>query len=86
MSSSSTDLPQDPGARLLKGLVLELLRRLEDPAIASEMSASEMELIRKLCSDNTVTLASIRKGDFGKLAQSVEEEYPFPEGPLRIVK
>lgn len=82
MSSSSTnsDPGAEAGARLLRGLVNELLRRLDDPEVAREMTASEMELIRKLCSDNTVTLASIRKGDFGKLAQKVEEEFPFPDG------
>jgi hypothetical protein len=81
MSSSTIDPGGDAGARLLRGLVNELLRRLDDPETAKEMSASEMELIRKLCSDNTVTLASIRKGDFGATAQKVaEEEFPFPEG------
>lgn len=79
--STHTDPGLDPGARLLRGLVNELLRRLDDPEVAAAMSASEMELIRKLCSDNTVTLASIRKGDFGATAQKVaDEEFPFPEG------
>lgn len=82
MSSTADNDPlgNDPGARLLRGMVKELLRRLEDPEIAAAMAASEMELIRKLCSDNTVTLASIRRGDFGEVARVAAEEYPFPEG------
>jgi hypothetical protein len=73
-------MTDDYGKRLLKGLVDQLLHRLETPAIAAEMSASEMELIRKLCSDNSVSLASIKAGDFGETAQRVAEEFPFPEG------
>jgi hypothetical protein len=38
------------------------------------------ELIRKLCSDSSVTLASIKAGDFGDVAKRVAEEFPFPEG------
>lgn len=79
MSSSSDDT--DLGPRLLRGLVTELLRRLETPETAAAMSASEGELIRKLCTDNSVTLSSIRRGDFGETAQRVAEEFPFPDGP-----
>jgi hypothetical protein len=82
MSQESEQPPQeeDLGKALLRGLALELLRRLKDPKLAAEVSAAEGELIRKLCSDSSVTLASIKAGDFGKVAQRVAEEYPFPEG------
>jgi hypothetical protein len=70
----------DFGKQLLKGLVKELLRRLKDPEEAKALSAAEGELIRKLCSDGSVTLSSIKAGDFGQVAQRVAEEYPFPEG------
>lgn len=72
---------RDPGASLLKGLVKELLRRLADPTIASGMTAAEMNLIRQLCADNSVSFASIKRGDFGEVARSVAEDFPFPEGP-----
>jgi hypothetical protein len=74
------DDDEDYGKRLLKGLVKELVRRLEDPAQAAKLSASEGELIRKLCADNSVSLASIRRGDFGDTARRAAEEFPFPEG------
>jgi hypothetical protein len=74
------DDQEDYGKRLLKGLVLELVRRLEDPERAKEISASEGELIRKLCADNSVTLSSIKRGDFGETAKRAAEEFPFPEG------
>lgn len=79
-------LGDNPGAALLKGMVLELLKRLRTPAIAAAMSASEMELIRKLCADNSVSLASIRKGDFGETAKRVAEDFPFPDGPQEKVR
>lgn len=74
------DEPRDYGRELLKGLVEELLRRLQNPEEAKAMSAAEGELIRKLCSDSSVTLSSIKRGDFGETAKRVAEEYPFPEG------
>lgn len=75
-----SDDEQDFGRRLLKGLVTELVRRLEDPEEAKKFSAAEGELVRKLCADGSVTLSSIRAGDFGEVAKRVAEEYPFPEG------
>lgn len=43
------------------------------------MPAGEMAAIIKLLSDNSVTLANIRRGDFGEVIQRAEEEYPFPD-------
>lgn len=76
----SVDGEEDYGKRLLKGLVTELLRRLETPDIAAKLSSADGELIRKLCSDSSVTLSSIKRGDFGEVARRAAEEYPFPEG------
>lgn len=82
MSSSSDNIDMsDPGASLLKGLVKELLRRLGDPDTAKGMTAAEMNLVRQLCADNSVSFASIKRGDFGEVARSVAEDFPFPEGP-----
>lgn len=71
---------QEPGLRLLRALVNELLRRLEVPDEAKAMSAAEMELVRKLCADNSVTLAQVRRGDFGEVAKRAAEEFPYPVG------
>lgn len=76
----SQDDTEDYGKRLLKGLVLELVRRLEDPEEKKKFSAAEGELVRKLCADGSVTLSSIRRGDFGEVAKRAAEEFPFPEG------
>lgn len=70
----------DLGKRLLQGLVNELLRRVEDPEEAKKLTAAEINQIRQLCTDNSVSLASIKAGDFGDVAKRVAEEYPFPEG------
>lgn len=71
------DLPQDPGGTLMRLLCAELIRRLTDEA--KTLSASEFEVIRKLLTDNSVTLAHVRRGDFGAVAQEVAENYPFPD-------
>lgn len=78
------DLSDDPGRDLLKALVRELLRRLKSPTIAAKMAPSELELVRKLCADNSVSLAAIKKGEFGKVAQAAAEAFPFPQG-ARVV-
>lgn len=70
---------EDWGHRLLKGLVAKLLAVLEDPK--TKITPAEGELIRKLCADNSVSLQSVKRGDFGKVAQRVAEEFPFPAGP-----
>lgn len=44
------------------------------------MPAGEMAAIIKLLSDNSVTLANIRRGDFGETLKRAEEDYPFNDG------
>lgn len=72
----------DHGRDLMEMLVKELKRRLTGDE-AKAMSASELELVRKLLADNSVTLASIRRGDFGDMPKRVAEEFPFPEDEQR---
>ena len=45
------------------------------------MPASEMSAIIQLLRDNSVTLASIRRGDFGETIQRAEEDFPFQQSP-----
>ena len=42
------------------------------------MGAAEMAAIIKLLNDNSITLVSIRRGDFGGTSQRAAEEVPFP--------
>lgn len=73
-------LPEDFEKALLRGLVQELLRRVSTPLTASSMTAAEMQLIRQLCQDNSISFSSIKRGDFGQMAQRVAEEFPFDQG------
>lgn len=63
-------------AKLLELLVGEMVRRLEEGAAA--VTAAEMTVMARLLADNSVTLASVRQGDFGSLAQAAAESFPFP--------
>lgn len=76
-SSPDPTLPTDFDSRMLKLLVAEIMRRLEDPAKAALMGPADFREIRMLCESNSVSFASIRKGDFGQVAQRVAEEFPF---------
>ena len=80
-SASDITLSGDPGKDLYTAFIKELLRRVTTLDVAAELSAAELELIRKVASDNSINLASIRKGDFGETCKRVAEDFPFPEGP-----
>lgn len=72
--------PSDnPGRDLMLRFTEELLRRLSADNAPSLVS-SELEVVRKFLSDNSITLAQVRKGDFGKFAQEVaNEQFPFED-------
>lgn len=86
MSISQPVSSGDHGRDLMELFVAELKRRLTENA--KDLSASELEVVRKLLGDNAVTLASIRRGDFGDTAKRVAEEFPFPvdQDPNAIVR
>lgn len=71
------ELPHDFEKQLLKKLIARLLHHLDDPEY--DIPVAEMTLIRQLCADNSISFSSIRKGDFGKVAQRVAEEFPFDD-------
>lgn len=68
----------DPGRVILELTVRECIRRLKNAPW--DMKAADLEFIRKLSQDNSVTLAQVRRGDFGSVAARVAEEFalPFP--------
>lgn len=70
----------DPGRVILELTVRECIRRLKNAPW--DMKAADLEFIRKLSQDNSVTLAQVRRGDFGSVAARVAEEFalPFPVG------
>lgn len=76
----------DSGRELMNLLVEELIRRLRDDPKA--MVASELEVCRKLLADNSVTLAQVRRGDFGAFAQKTAEDFPFDDdgNPIRSMQ
>lgn len=61
---------------LVEKLVTHLLKDLDND---ERRSPSLMEVARKLLSDNAVTIASVRRGDFGELAQAAAESFPFDD-------
>jgi hypothetical protein len=66
----------DAGRRIMKLLVDEVEKRLREHP--DEFKAADFEFVRKLLADNSITLASVKRGDFGEMAQKVAEEFPFP--------
>lgn len=49
-----------------------------------EVPAAVLSVIRSFLTDNAVTLAHIRRGDFGQVAATAADEFPFnDDGSLR---
>jgi hypothetical protein len=69
----------DDGRALMKLLVKELRRRLSEAP--QDFTAAEITATLRLLNDNSVSLQSIKRGDFGNTAQRVAEQFPFPSGP-----
>lgn len=69
---------QTDGQELMDLLVKEIRRRLRDEP--QEMKAADFEMVRKLLQDNSITLASVRRGEMGEFAQRVAESFPFDDG------
>lgn len=72
-------LPDDPAKEMMKLLVQRTLMALR----ADEVTPAFLEFTRKLLADNAVTLASVRRGDFGDVYKKAAEDYPFEEGNLK---
>lgn len=69
-------IAEDAGRKILELVVKEITKRLEESP--NEFKAADFEFVRKLLADNSITLASIRRGDFGETAKAIAEEFPFP--------
>jgi hypothetical protein len=69
-------IADDAGHRILALVVAEITKRLEEHP--GDFKAADFEFVRKLLADNSITLASIRRGDFGETAKAVAEQFPFP--------
>lgn len=44
-----------------------------------EIPAATLEVIRKVCQDNAITISSVRRGDFGAVAAAAAEDFPFDD-------
>ena len=71
--------PADQGQRLGQRFYAELERRLSAEN-APDLTAAELELIRKVLDSNSITLGQVKSGKFGEVAKSVAEEFPFMDG------
>jgi hypothetical protein len=69
------DMPQTDGQEIMRLFINEITRRLREDA--KEMKAADFEMVRKLLADNSVTIASVARGDYGSFAKGVAESFPF---------
>lgn len=77
MPAATPSGSNDPGVLMMQLFINRLIANLQDPD--RPLPAAEQEVIRKLLADNSVTLSSIQRGDFGEFAKSVAEEFPFED-------
>jgi hypothetical protein len=69
------EMLQTDGQEIMRLFIDEIKRRLKDDA--KEMKAADFEMVRKLLADNSVTMASVQRGDYGSFAKGVAEQFPF---------
>ncbi len=69
----------DTGRKIMLAFSTYLLGRLEAANLENgqAMPAAELSVVRQFLSDNSITLAHVRRGDFGKVAKEAAEEFPF---------
>lgn len=65
----------DDGRAIMAMFTKELRRRLKEKP--EDITAAEMTVILRLLADNSISLASIKRGDFGGTAMRVAEAFPF---------
>jgi len=69
------EMPLTDGQEIMRLFVDEIKRRLKEDA--RDMKAADFEMVRKLLADNSVTMASVQRGDYGSFAKGVAEQFPF---------
>jgi hypothetical protein len=70
--------PADNGREIMVQFTTYLLRRITSANTENkEVAAAELAVINKFLSDQSITLAAVRQGDFGKVAAEAAEEFPF---------
>ena len=67
----------DDGRAIMAMFTRELRRRLKESP--KDITAAEMTVILRLLADNSISLATIKQGDFGATAQRVAESFPFDD-------
>jgi hypothetical protein len=70
-------LPPDPSRSLMEMLAQELILQFKNNP--GTVPAAVMTVARQLLSDASITLAHVRRGDFGDVAKRVADEFPFDE-------
>lgn len=70
--------PADPGEVIMRLFYRKIIFMLTDEATSAGLKAAELEMIRKLLADNSVTFSSVKKGSYGDFAKQVAEDFPFP--------
>lgn len=70
-----TDIPKDK--QLIENFVGYLIRVMMEAQTTGEVPSATLEVIRKVCQDNAITISSVRRGDFGTVAAAAAEDFPF---------
>ncbi|MFZ3194087.1 MAG: hypothetical protein WA154_12895 [Moraxellaceae bacterium] len=66
---------EDLSRQIMRLYLEEVKRRLTEEA--KDLKAADLEHVRKLMQDNSITIASVQRGDFGTFAKEVAEQFPF---------
>lgn len=76
---ASNTFPADPGKEIMVELVKYTIKTLRTQD-GDKLTPAFLEFTRKLLNDSAITIAHVKRGDFGEVYKKAAEEYPFPEG------
>lgn len=71
----------DTGRQIMETFAAYLLKRIvaANMEAGDALPAAELSVIRQFLSDQSITLAHVRRGDFGDVARAAADDFPFSE-------
>lgn len=72
----STTSPNQTTEQRLMEKFLQKVEEKIDNTPSEELQPAFLEFMRKLFADNSVTMASVQRGDYGQFAKDVADEFP----------
>lgn len=79
---AAATFPTDPGREIMVELVKFTIAQLKTQD-SDKLTPAFLEFTRKLLNDSAITIAHVKRGEFGEVYKRAAEEFPFPNEETR---